>query len=63
MHLPFGFGNRACIGKRLAYVEGVYLLAFIVKNFNLRILEGSPSPTKKVSVVTFAEEGINLLIF
>lgn len=62
MYLPFGFGGRACIGKRLAYVEGVYLLAFIVKNFNLRIQEGSPAPTPKVSITQSSEDGINLLM-
>eukprot|EP00439_Symbiodinium_sp_Y106_P007340 s2111_g1.t1 len=47
MHFPFGFGGRVCIGKRLAYVEGVYFLAFLVKNFMLRVEEGSPAPKSR----------------
>eukprot|EP00438_Fugacium_kawagutii_P022838 Skav230313 [mRNA] locus=scaffold430:221924:224065:+ [translate_table: standard] len=62
MHLPFGFGGRTCIGKRLAYVEGVYLLAVIVKNFKLRVEKGSPSPTPRVTVTQHAEHGIPLLM-
>jgi cytochrome P450 len=32
--LPFGAGPRTCIGQRLALMEGVHILAAIVKNFN-----------------------------
>eukprot|EP00438_Fugacium_kawagutii_P011933 Skav206749 [mRNA] locus=scaffold1022:154672:156748:+ [translate_table: standard] len=62
MHLPFGYGGRTCIGKRLAYVEGVYLLAVIVKNFQLRVEKGSPAPTPRVTITQHAENGIPLLM-
>ena len=62
MHFPFGFGGRTCIGKRLAYVEGVYLVAFVVKNFKLRFGEGAPVPTPRVTITHSAEEGIHLLV-
>ncbi len=58
-HFPFGFGNRTCIGKRLAYVEGVYLLAFLVKNFRLKISETSPVPTSRVTLTHHADEGLH----
>ena len=59
-HFPFGFGNRTCIGKRLAYVEGVYLLAFLVKNFRLKISETSPVPTSRVTLTHHADEGLHV---
>ncbi|CAJ1379088.1 unnamed protein product [Effrenium voratum] len=62
MHLPFGFGGRTCIGKRLAYVEGVYLLAFLVKNFSSRIGDDAPVPSPRVTVTQSAAEGIHLMI-
>ena len=62
LHLPFGFGGRTCIGKRLAYVEGVYLLAFLVKNFRLRVGEEAPIPTPWVTVTHSAKEGIHLMM-
>ena len=62
MHFPFGFGGRVCIGKRLAYVEGVYFLAFLVKNFMLRVEEGSPAPKSRLTITHHAKEGIRLLM-
>ena len=62
MHLPFGFGGRTCIGKRLAYVEGVYLLAFLVKNFKLRVGGEDPVPTPRVTITMHSCEGIHLLM-
>ncbi|XP_050296553.1 cytochrome P450 CYP12A2-like [Anthonomus grandis grandis] len=35
VHLPFGFGPRSCIGKRLANLELEVGLSKIVRNFNL----------------------------
>ena len=62
MHMPFGFGGRTCIGKRLAYVEGVYLLAFLVKNFKLRVGGEDPVPTPRVTITMHSCEGIHLLM-
>ena len=62
MHMPFGFGGRTCIGKRLAYVEGVYLLAFLVKNFRLRVGGDAPVPTPYVTITHSAKEGIQLMM-
>ncbi|KAF2886967.1 hypothetical protein ILUMI_19206 [Ignelater luminosus] len=35
VHLPFGFGPRSCIGKRLANLELEIVVAKMVRNFNL----------------------------
>ncbi|XP_055371510.1 uncharacterized protein LOC129605645 [Condylostylus longicornis] len=35
VYLPFGFGNRMCVGKRLVDMELEILLARMVRNFNI----------------------------
>ena len=61
-YMPFGFGGRTCIGKRLAYAEGVYLLAFLVKNFRFQIEATAPAPTSRVTLTHHADEGIHLTV-
>ena len=34
--LPFGAGSRTCVGQRFAVLEGVQLLAGIIKAFRIR---------------------------
>jgi len=39
-YMPFGGGQRLCIGKHLALIEGQLLLAMIAQKYELRLLPG-----------------------
>jgi cytochrome P450 len=37
LYSPFGIGNRACIGKRFAEIEGVITLAMLLQRYNITL--------------------------
>jgi cytochrome P450 len=39
---PFGGGSRICIGEPLAWVEGILLLAMILRNWKMEPLPEHP---------------------
>lgn len=41
-YMPFGFGNRACIGMRFAELETALLMARMVRNFEMSWHYGEP---------------------
>jgi cytochrome P450 len=41
-YLPFGAGQRACIGKSLAMTEALLILAMVVQTYELRAVPGHP---------------------
>jgi cytochrome P450 len=40
-YLPFGLGPRACIGRRFSMMEGPLVLAELVRQFQIRLSDGS----------------------
>ncbi|XP_076335674.1 cytochrome P450 315a1, mitochondrial-like [Tachypleus tridentatus] len=44
--LPFGFGTRSCIGRRVAEMQMQFLLAKVIQNFHL-----VPANTKDVGII------------
>ncbi|HKY90216.1 MAG TPA: cytochrome P450 [Nevskiaceae bacterium] len=49
-YLPFSFGQRKCIGERVARFEGMLLLALIARRFDIRLATpGGALPAPKVS--------------
>ena len=40
--LPFGFGSRSCIGKKIAEIEMEYLIQQFHDNFHIQILNDKP---------------------
>lgn len=43
--IPFGFGNRRCIGEQFAWTEAVLLLAALGARWDPRLVAGSPVDT------------------
>jgi cytochrome P450 len=43
--IPFGFGNRRCIGEQFAWTEAVLLLAVLGSRWDPRLVPGSPVDT------------------
>jgi len=41
-YFPFGGGNRLCIGEQFAWMEGVLVLATLVRRWRLDFVAGSP---------------------
>ncbi|CEM31311.1 unnamed protein product [Vitrella brassicaformis CCMP3155] len=60
-YFPFGFGQRTCIGKRLAYVEGVFLLAHMLQDFHLAV-PSEFAPRYEVRVTLRSADGTTLLL-
>ncbi|CAI9784770.1 unnamed protein product [Fraxinus pennsylvanica] len=60
-YLPFGFGQRVCVGQNLAMVELKILMALILSNFSFDL---SPkyvhSPVMRMIIEP--KDGVNLLI-
>jgi len=44
-YLPFGFGNRRCIGEQFAWTEAVLLLATLAPRWQPKLVPGSPVDT------------------
>lgn len=57
--LPFGFGPRMCVGRRVAELELHIALSRIINNFKIGYHEGTPiEPIQKV--FTLPERQVNL---
>lgn len=58
-YLPFGHGGRFCIGKHLARLEGLYLLARVVQRFEFHPVE-TPPVTIQAHLVLQARDGVHM---
>jgi cytochrome P450 len=58
-YIPFGLGERYCLGKNLATLQGQMLLATLVKEFDYELLE---QPHPKVTVSLYPRDGIKMIV-
>lgn len=59
-YLPFGLGERYCLGKNLAMLQGQLLLAMLVKAFDYSLVDTNVQP--KVTVSLFPREGMKVIV-
>jgi cytochrome P450 len=53
-YFPFLLGRRACLGEHFAMVEGIALLAMLVRRYRLRLSSHMPHRTRPISTLRFA---------
>jgi cytochrome P450 len=53
-YLPFLLGRRACLGEHFAMVEGIVLLAMLVRRYRRRLVSSEPHRTRPISTLRFA---------
>jgi cytochrome P450 len=58
-YMPFGLGERYCLGKNLAMLQGQILLAMLVKEFDYVLLE---QPQPKVTVSLYPRDGVKMTV-
>ena len=58
-YIPFGLGQRHCLGRHLAMLESQLLLALIAQNVEFELMEKAPV-TKRVSISLFPHNGIKV---
>jgi len=62
-YFPFGGGTRQCIGEGLAWMEGVFVLATILRDWRLRPAPGEPEELPMTSTVNLRPaRGVRLLL-
>ncbi|MCG8670835.1 MAG: cytochrome P450 [Pseudomonadales bacterium] len=60
-YLPFGEGQRKCIGENFAMIEGITLLAIILRNFHFELVPGF-EPEPKFSITLYSANGMPMKI-
>lgn len=60
-YIPFGLGQRHCLGRHLAMLETQLLLALIAQNVEFELIEKAPV-TKKVAISLFPAKGLKVLL-
>ena len=62
-YFPFGGGSRQCIGEGLAWMEGVFVLATIVREWRLRPEAGAPRELAVLPSVNLRpKDGVRLVL-
>jgi cytochrome P450 family 110 len=59
-YLPFGGGNRRCIGAAFAHYEACVALATILREFELELVEPGEVPTTRRSLTLGPKTGIRM---
>jgi cytochrome P450 len=60
-YIPFGLGERYCLGKNLAMLQGHLLLAMMIKYFDFSLPPGF-DVVPKVTVSLFPRDGMKMII-
>lgn len=60
MFCPFGIGHRACIGKRLAQVEGVISLVSILQRYSVELHDSNYKMVVTNSITAKPEQDVYL---
>lgn len=60
--LPFGAGERRCIGERFAWMEGVFFLACLLRRWRFELVEQKP-PASDPKLTLNPREMIRLSVF
>jgi cytochrome P450 len=62
-YYPFGAGSRQCIGEGLAWMEGVFSLATIFRNWRVRPAPGAPKELLTSPMISLRpKEGVPLVL-
>lgn len=62
-YYPFGAGSRQCIGEGLAWMEGVFVLATICRNWRLRLAPDAPEQLPMSPMISLRpKRGVPLVI-
>jgi len=62
-YYPFGAGSRQCIGEGLAWMEGVFVLATIFRNWRMRPAPGAPETLPMSPMISLRpKQGVPLVI-
>jgi cytochrome P450 len=59
-YIPFGLGERYCLGKNLAMLQGQLLLAMLVRSFDYSLVDTNVQP--KVTVSLFPRNGLKVRV-
>ncbi len=60
--IPFSSGARVCTGAGFAMLEGVLLLAMILKAYRVKLVPGAPPPVPEAHLTVRARDGIKLIL-
>jgi Cytochrome P450 len=61
-YIPFGGGQRVCLGQSFALLEAVLLLATIASRFKLRLLPDHPI-RQRAAITLYPENGLPMRVY